>query len=225
MTKEFLPFETVRNDALHLAHRMHNDGVIPTVIYCSLRGGAYMANVISEYYKIACPEQSVMYASVVAHSYMDASEGTPACEGRAQAKTARVPQVGGHVYVEGWSLPPESLRSTDTVMFIDDIFDSGRTVNELVKIFLSHGIPRERIIVVVHDYKCFLYKEPLNIVPDYWCRKIDIKSPADDIWIHYMSHELSGLTKAELQEYYYSEDATLKEVFEPLFCIGRVGAT
>ena len=47
--KEFLPYETVRNDALKLAHKIYKDGFIPDVIYCSLRGGAYMANVISEY--------------------------------------------------------------------------------------------------------------------------------------------------------------------------------
>lgn len=180
-----------------------------------------MANVISEYYKIACPQKSVMYASVVAHSYTDAIDVSSA---KGQDGEDKVPQVGGHVYVEGWSLPPERLRSSDTIMFIDDIFDSGRTVNALVNIFLEHGIPRSRIIVVVHDYKCFLYKAPPVIVPDYWCKKIEVKSPEDDIWIHYLSHELSGLTKAQLEEYYYSEDPGLKEVFEPLCAAGKIGA-
>lgn len=211
MTKEFLPFETVRNDALHLAHKMYSDGIIPTVIYCSLRGGAYMANVISEYYKIACPERKVMYASVVAHSYTNADNTAE------DAAAGGVPQAGSKVYVEGWSLPPDALRSTDTVMFVDDIFDSGHTVNSLVKTFLKHGIPRKQIAVVVHDYKCFLYKEPLPVLPDYWCRKIDIASPDDDLWIHYMSHELAGLTHEEIEEYYYKEDPALKEVFEPLY--------
>lgn len=204
MTKEFLTFETVRNDALHLSHRMYNDGIVPSVIYCSLRGGAYMANVISEYYKIACPNRRVMYAAVVAHSYADTLD-------------EEAPQVGGRVYVEGWSLPPERLRPDDTVMFVDDIFDSGRTVNELVKIFIEHGIPRSHIVVVVHDYKHFAYKKMPSILPDYWCRKIEIHSGEDDVWIHYMSHELSGLAKSELEKYYYSEDATLEDVFKPLY--------
>ena len=52
MIKEFLPYDVVRNDALKLAHKIYKDGFIPDVIYCSLRGGAYMANVISEYFKI-----------------------------------------------------------------------------------------------------------------------------------------------------------------------------
>ena len=52
MIKEFLEYETVRNNALKLANKIYKDGFIPDVIYCSLRGGAYMANIISEYFKI-----------------------------------------------------------------------------------------------------------------------------------------------------------------------------
>lgn len=211
MIKEFLPFQTERNDALHLAHRMFQDGIIPDVIYCSMRGGAYMANVISEYYKIACPNRRVMFAAVVAHSY------APTAKGAVGGDKAVVPQVGGDVYVEGWSLPPERLRPDDIVMFIDDIFDSGRTVNALVKMFLERGIERSHIVVAVHDYKCFTCREKPPILPDYWCNKIDVDSEENDKWIHYMSHELSGLTEKELIEHYYSEDASLEEVFRPLY--------
>ena len=47
MIKEFLPYDVVRNDALKIAYKIYNEGFIPDVIYCSLRGGAYMANVIT----------------------------------------------------------------------------------------------------------------------------------------------------------------------------------
>ena len=52
MRKEFLPYDTVRNNALKLAHRIHSDGFVPDIIYVSLRGGASLGNVISEYFKI-----------------------------------------------------------------------------------------------------------------------------------------------------------------------------
>ena len=46
MIKEFLPYEKVRNNALKLAHKIYKeDNFVPDVLYCSLRGGAYMANV------------------------------------------------------------------------------------------------------------------------------------------------------------------------------------
>ena len=52
MRKEFLPYTVVRNNALKMAKRIYDDGFVPDIIYCSLRGGAYMANVISEYFKL-----------------------------------------------------------------------------------------------------------------------------------------------------------------------------
>ncbi|MDR3336235.1 MAG: phosphoribosyltransferase, partial [Treponema sp.] len=52
MEKEFLPYNIVRNNALKLAYRIYKDGFFPDVIYVSLRGGAYLGNVISEYFKI-----------------------------------------------------------------------------------------------------------------------------------------------------------------------------
>ena len=48
MRKEFLSYQTVRNNAIKLAHRIHGEGFFPDVIYVSLRGGAYMGNVMSE---------------------------------------------------------------------------------------------------------------------------------------------------------------------------------
>jgi hypoxanthine phosphoribosyltransferase len=198
--KEFLPYDTVRNDALLLAHKMYQeDGFIPDVIYSSLRGGAYMANVISEYYKVALTDHKpVLYAAVVARSYSDIRQHDA-------------------VRVDGWTYPPEHLRLGDKIMLVDDIFDSGRTLNYLVSIFLEKGIPREDIKVVVHDYKQFTYREQQPVQPDYWCRKFVISQPSEDRWINYMSHELVGLTQEELEENYYKPYPELRKVLEPLF--------
>ena len=201
--KEFLPYETVRNDALKLAHKIYKDGFIPDVIYCSLRGGAYMANVISEYFKVLSKVEKfhpVLYAGVVARSYSDIAQHTK-------------------VYIDGWTYPPENLRPGDKILLVDDIFDSGRTINSLVETLMnSRGMPREDIKVVVHDYKYFsYYKEQLPIQPDYYSRKIVINKPEDNLWIHYMSHELICLTQEELEKNYYNEDPELREVLEPFF--------
>lgn len=51
MHKEFVTCDTVRNNAIKLAYKIYRDGFIPDIIYVSLRGGAYMGNVISEYFK------------------------------------------------------------------------------------------------------------------------------------------------------------------------------
>ena len=201
MSKEFLPFDVVRNDAFKLAHKMYKeDGFVPDVIYCSLRGGAYMANAISEYYKIAHHgHHPVLFAAVVARSYSDVRKST------------------ARVYVDGWTYPPSNLRPGDRIMIVDDIFDTGKTVNALADILLDYGVSRENIKVVVHDFKDFTYKKSLPILPDYYCRKITITKPEEDRWIHYMSHELVGLSEQELEDNYFAQDPELKEVLKPLF--------
>lgn len=197
--KEFLPYDQVRNNSLKMAHRILKDGFIPDVIYVSLRGGAYVANVVSEYFKIARKDvHPVLYAAVVARSYTDIRERD-------------------RVMIDGWTYSPEHLRPGDKILLVDDIFDTGKTINYLVEVLLEKGIPRKDIKVAVHDYKYFTQKpEQLPIQPDYWCRKFVITKPEEDRWIHYMSHELIGLSQEELEEHYYKQDPELREVFKDL---------
>jgi hypoxanthine phosphoribosyltransferase len=197
MNKEFLSYDVVRNNALKLAHRIYYDGFIPDVIYVSLRGGAYLGNVISEYFKVVRKgSRPVYYAAVVARSYTGVRKAE-------------------QIKVEGWTYDPAHLRVGDKVLLIDDIFDSGRTINYLTGIILEKGIPREDIKVAVHDYK-YIYDKPeqFPIQPDYWCRKHEFSIKDEDQWIHYMSHELVGLTSKELETYYYKPDPELRIVLD-----------
>jgi hypoxanthine phosphoribosyltransferase len=192
--KEFLKFDLVRDNALKLAHRIYSEGFIPDVIYVSLRGGAYLGNIISEYYKVVHKgAHPVYYAAVVARSYTDV----------AQAEKVKV---------DGWTYSPDFLRVGDKVLLIDDIFDSGRTINHLAQIIMDKGIPRKDLKIAVHDYKYFYDKpEQLPVQPDYWCRKHDLSINDESSWIHYMSHELVGLTEVEVEESYYRHDPGLRE--------------
>jgi hypoxanthine phosphoribosyltransferase len=200
MRKVFLPYQSVRNNAIKLAFQIHRSGFVPDVIYVSLRGGAYLGNVISEYFKLVKKhERPVYYAAVVARSYAD----------------VRVQQ---QIKVEGWTYNPEHLRQGDRVLIVDDIFDTGRTVNHLVNVVLSKGIPRQDIRIAVHDYKIRRYLgEELAVRPDYYCARHEILRPEDDFWIHYSSHELVGLTAEEREAHYYAHDPGLREALEFLF--------
>ena len=198
MSKIFLEYDTVRNNAIKLAHRILKDNFIPDVIYVSLRGGAYIGNVISEYFKIVRTERPVLYAAVVARSYVDVHDHD-------------------EVRIDGWTYNPEYLRQGDKVLLVDDIFDSGRTINYLADVLLRRGVPRKDLKIAVHDYKYFSYKDDGHIFqPDYYCNKHIIDSPDDDIWIHYMSHELVGLRHEELESNYYQKDRELKEALDIL---------
>lgn len=198
MAKEFLSQTMVRDNALKLARRIESDGFTPDVIYVSLRGGAYMGNVISEYFKLVRRGQRpVFYAAVVARSYSDI-------------------HTQERVMVDGWTYSPEYLRSGDRVLLVDDIFDSGRTINHLVATLLEKGIPRDDIKIAVHDYKIRTFvAERLPIQPDYWCRRHVVDSPEDDNWIHYLSHELVGLTEEDIQKH-YSEDGEVMETIREI---------
>jgi hypoxanthine phosphoribosyltransferase len=199
MQKEFVPYDLIRNNALKLARRICLDNFTPDVIYVSLRGGAYLGNVISEYFKVMKKDgRPVYYAAVVARSYTGVRDS-------------------GQVKVEGWTYAPEHLRIGDKVLLVDDIFDSGRTINHLAEIILERGIPRHDLKVAVHDYKFFYdKKEQFPIQPDYWCRKHELSVKDEDCWIHYMSHELVGLSHEELRQYYYAHDPELQDVLDKI---------
>lgn len=197
MRKDFLPYDAVRNNALLLADKIHRDGFIPDVIYVSLRGGAYIGNVISEYFKIVRrTNRPVFYAAVVARSYTDIRQQD-------------------RVMVDGWTYDPEFLRQGDKILLLDDIFDSGKTINHLAEVIIDKGIPRKDLKIAVHDYKEFTYlEEKLPITPDYYCRKHVIDTPDADVWIHYMSHELVGLSREEMEQFYFKNYPELQQVFD-----------
>lgn len=193
MRKEFISPEMLRDAALKLAYKMHTeDGFVPDIIYVSLRGGAYMGNVFSEYYKLVrkqAGDRPVFYAAVVARSYENM-------------------KLESEVRIDGWTYSPEYLRTGDKILIVDDIFDTGKTVNALVTVMLAKGIPRSDIKVAVYDYKIPKYKEipRLPIQPDYYCRKHVLNSIEDETWIHYMNHEFIGLTSEEIDHQYTDEE-------------------
>ncbi|MCR4676678.1 MAG: phosphoribosyltransferase [Sphaerochaetaceae bacterium] len=198
MSKDFIRHDVIRDSALKLAYKMYKeDNFIPDVIYVSLRGGVYMGNVMSEFYKLVCKNtkrRPVLYAAVVARS-----------------RYATVPGEETKVFVDGWTYSPDYLRYGDKVLLVDDIFDTGNTVNKLAEVIMDKGIPREDLKIAVYDYKVPQYKyndefKPLPIQPDYYCRKHVLNSPADETWIHYLCHEYVGLTNDEIDEVYKDEE-------------------
>jgi hypoxanthine phosphoribosyltransferase len=194
MHKEFVPYDLIRNNAMKLAYRIYKDGFIPDVIYVSLRGGAYMGNVISEYFKfIKHPGKPVFYAAVVARSYTDVSTQEA-------------------IKIDGWTYSPDFLRAGDKILLVDDVYDSGRTINYLAEVIMAKGVDRSNIKIAVHDYKVRSHlPDTLPVHPDYWCRKIEVHKPEDETWIHYMSHELVGLSAEEAAIHYLKADPDLAE--------------
>ncbi len=199
MDKDFVSPKVLRDDALKLVHKIYTeDRFVPDIIYSLLRGGAYLANVFSEYYKLVRSpnERPVFYAAVVARSYSDIRE---------QSK----------VMIDGWTYSPDHLRTGDKILVVDDIFDTGKTINKLGEVLMEKGIPREDLKIAVHDYKMPTYKKDyLPMQPDYYCRKHVINSPEEDVWIHYMNHEFIGLRPDEIESNY--DDIEVQNILKTL---------
>jgi len=190
--KEFITCKELRNNAIKLAYKIYSEISIPDIIYVLLRGGALLGNVVSEYFKLINKgKRPVYYAAVVARSYRDIWNKEK-------------------VKVDGWTYSPEHLRQGDQILLIDDIFDTGTTINHLVAIITDQGIEPSEIKIAVHDYKVrtYIHEQP-QIQPDFYSRKLILKDPEEDIWIHYMTHELQNLTTQELKGFYFQEDEEL----------------
>ncbi|MBN2532566.1 MAG: phosphoribosyltransferase [Spirochaetales bacterium] len=193
MKREYISYSTVRDNSFKLAYRIFNSGFTPDVIYVCLRGGVYIGNIISEFFKIIRKGSApLFYAAVVARSYFTSEERY-------------------NVVVDGWTYNPGYLRKGEKILFVDDIFDSGCTMNHLVNCVINQGIAREDIRVAVHNYKIRPYLEKQHtVIPDFSAQSHIIERPEDDIWIHYLSHEIIGLTRKNLFDFFPTADEEVK---------------
>jgi hypoxanthine phosphoribosyltransferase len=171
--KEFLKFETIQENCIALTQKLIDDNYVPDYIFLILRGGAFVGNIISEYYKYKMPEKKILIEAVVATSY------------------SSYELKNSEVVIRSWTREPALLRRTDKVLLCDDTYDSGNTINAIA----SHlKIFNDNTKIVVHDYK-HSEKEP-EIKPDFWCREMTREQ-----WINYPT-ELIGLTNEEIRNNY-----------------------
>lgn len=205
--KSFVPCRAVRDNGIQLAHKIYTDGFVPDVIYVSLRGGAYLGNVISEYFKLVSATHNlkpVLYAAVVARSYDEPPLVNPRGNPKGNPRgNSRGTPADTKVSVDGWTYDPKYLRNGDRVLLVDDIYDTGNTIAYLANVIMENGVSPDHLKIAVHDYKECL--NPLPIYPDYYCNKISLREGQPSHWIHYLSHELVGLTKEEITEHYAAE--------------------
>ena len=195
MKKEFIDFKDIRCNSLKLADKIYNDGFIPDIIYSCLRGGTYLANIVSEYFKVVEKEKRILYAAIVAHSYKDSGEQE-------------------EIQIDGWTYEPSLLRKSDKILLIDDIYDSGNTINVLVNILKAYGLKSVNIKVAVYNYKYYKYKEQKEIKPNYYCKKQIINNEEDNTWMHYLTHEILGMSLEDIEKYY--EDEEVKAILKKL---------
>ncbi|MEJ2072180.1 MAG: phosphoribosyltransferase family protein [Reinekea sp.] len=181
--KFFISSKELLQDSFRLAHQVLESGFRPDFIIGIWRGGAPIGIAVQEFFDYKGIETD--HISVRTSSYYGIGK---------QSKEIKV--HGLHYLIE-------NANAEDSLLIVDDVFDSGRSVDALIK-----QIKQQSRLNTPKDIRvaCPWYKPAntqVDIKPDYYVRQ-------SDEWLVF-PHELSGLTEQELSEG-KSELADIKDI-------------
>ncbi len=172
MNKNFITSQSLLQDSFRLAAKVYEDGFRPDFIIGIWRGGAPIGIAVQEFFEFK--NTSTDHIAVRTSSYYGINQ---------QSKEIRV--HGLHYLVE-------NANADDKLLIVDDVFDSGRSVDALIKQInklMRLNMPKDIRIA------CPWYKPQNNttdIVPDYYVNE-------SDEWLVF-PHEIAGLSEEEIRE-------------------------
>lgn len=184
MEKLFISADSLLRDSMELARRIVRSGLRPTWLVAMWRGGTPIGIAVQEvleYYSI-----EVDHIAIRTSSYLGIDN---------QSKTVRVHAVDYLI---------SRLSAEDQLLLIDDVFDSGRSIEAVIAEFkrrCRRNLPEVIRVATVY------YKPTRNrsaLVPDYYVH-------ATDRWLVF-PHEIVGLTREEILEH----KPVGKEFLDPL---------
>jgi hypoxanthine phosphoribosyltransferase len=183
MEKSFLTPDQTRLDSYKLGQKVLASNFQPTHMVTFWRGGTFPA---------CCVDEIIEYTGIeVDHVAIR----TKRCkEPGVFYNNVQIFQLGYLVKV---------LESESKLLIVDDIFDSGLTIDAFINELtnrLGDKMPKDVRIAVV-DYKPENSK--VNLKPDYYLNVLPGKT-----WRQYC-HELEGLTIEEIEEHYGVEIANV----------------
>jgi hypoxanthine phosphoribosyltransferase len=171
--KVFISAEELLRDSFDLAVQVIRSGFEPTFLVGIWRGGAPIGisvQEVLEYFGIDCDHISIRTSSYTG-----------------------VDQVAPAVRVHAIDYLVSRLTYEDRLLLIDDVFDSGRSLEAVVEELrrrCRRNMPDQVRIATVY-YKPSRNKS--SLVPDFYVR-------ATDQWLVF-PHELEGLTREEILEH------------------------
>lgn len=172
MKKTYITAQNLLESSFKLAHDIFEDGFRPQFIIGIWRGGSPVGIAVQEYFEYR--GVSTDHISVRTSSYYGINQ---------QSKEIRV--HGLHYLLE-------NADSEDSLLIVDDVFDSGRSVDALIGQIKKHSRLNKDCDIRV---ACTWYKpakRTVDFVPDYYIHE-------SDEWLVF-PHELLGLTKQEIAE-------------------------
>ncbi len=186
MKKIFISASELLQDSFRLAAEIAKSGFHPDFIVGIWRGGSPVGIAIQEYLDYV--GISTDHIAVRTSSYIGLGE---------QSKVIRV--HGLHYIIE-------NMNAEDSLLIVDDVFDSGRSIEALLD-ELSQKTRRnmpETVKIATPWYKPS--KNQTHLVPDYYLHETDA-------WIVF-PHELTGLSIEDIREGKV-ELQPIIELFEP----------
>ncbi len=140
---------------------------IPDTILMVLRGGAFVGSALYERFR-EIKGQDISYSAIILSSYTPENEQS-------------------RIKYSGCTLKEGELCQGKKVLITDDIFDTGATARFIGQYLeAAHSSSIDARLAVL-DYKVKKYLPPSKgvIAPDYYARKFEIESAAEDVWIEY----------------------------------------
>ena len=170
MEKVFITAQALLEDSFRLAQQIYVDGFHPHFIVGIWRGGTPVGIAVQEYFEYKGVDTD--HISVRTSSYYGINK---------QSKKIRV--HGLHYLIE-------NANADDGLLIVDDVFDSGRSVDALIK-----AIRQQSRLNTPGDIRvaCPWYKPSKNAVgfePDYYLHQ-------SEEWLVF-PHELAGLSSTEI---------------------------
>jgi hypoxanthine phosphoribosyltransferase len=172
MDKKFITAQELLEDSFRLAAKVYEDGFRPQFIVGIWRGGAPIGIAVQEYFDFKKVETD--HIAVRTSSYYGINQ---------QSKEIKV--HGLHYIIE-------NANADDGLLIVDDVFDSGRSIEALIKqleIQTRKNMPKDVRTA------CPWYKpqnSKVDFKPDYFIHE-------STEWLVF-PHELSGLTPDEIIE-------------------------
>lgn len=171
MEKTYITAQSLLEDSFRLAAQVYEDGFRPKFVIGIWRGGTPVGIAVQEYFEYKNVETD--HIAVRTSSYYGINK---------QSKTIKV---------HGLQYLIENANAEDSLLIVDDVFDSGRSIDALInqtQELMRKNYPKD-VRVATPWYKPGNNKT--KMVPDYF-----VHESSD--WLVF-PHELKGLTDEEVK--------------------------
>ncbi len=179
MEKIFLDEETLILDSFRLGVQVFESGFRPTFIVGLWRGGSSVGIYVQECLQTLGVETNHI-------SLRTSYRGQPSYQ-------EAVAAVDAEIRVHGTQYLLENLSSEDSLLLVDDVFSTGKSMEAVIKRLSRHlkrNMPKDVRIATLWDRPSFRASE---IDPDFY------QNRTED-WLVF-PYEMSGLTMEEIREH------------------------